>query len=238
MKPLYYFILLLIPSSLFSQLNSYSAVQNGYAALNSFYNIVGSEPIVFNNGRQVEGTPFYSDTWMKGIITMRDGNSYKGHGIRLDLLENKVHFLGEDGKPRVCNTPVDRIILLDSSKDQMYSFIYSSALPRQPDFKEIGWLEIMTQGAAASLLKYQKKEKEEIFNYSGPGTDRIKTQRRYYVLASNHIYKVNSIRDIQDVFKSHSPEVDEYVKKEKPSWKNDADIIALIAYYNSLPAKQ
>ncbi|HYF32440.1 MAG TPA: hypothetical protein VD993_15050 [Chitinophagaceae bacterium] len=239
MKPFYFLILLLAPSLGFGQLNAINNARGAYQALNSFYNIVGSEPILINNAnnRSVDGTPFFSETWMKGIITMRDGKSYRGHGIRLDLTTNKVHFLTEEGKQMLCNTSIERLILMDSVKDAMFSFIHTSALPKQTDLKEPGWLEIMTQGTA-SLLKFQKKEREEVWSYTGPPSERIKAQKKYYVLMGDRMHKVSSIGDIRDVFKSHAKELDEYIRNEKPSWKNDADLIALVAFYNSLPAKQ
>jgi hypothetical protein len=31
--------------------------------------------------------------------------------------------------------------------------------------------------------------------------------------------------------------MEEYVRKQKPGWKNEADVIALVAHYNSLLEK-
>lgn len=238
MKRLYGVILLLVPFYLFSQRNGFGAgfseVQSGFSGLKSFYNVVNSEPITApNNPRQIDGTPYFNDTWMKGIITLSDGKSYSGQKLRLDLLSNKVHFVGPDGREQVCAQLVDRLILLDTVTDQVYSFVHSSALPVHPDLRDFAWLEALAQGNAR-FFKYQKKELTESAAYASTPVDKIKTQVRYYILFDNKLQRVSSIRDVQQVLSSGSKEVEEYIRKNKPSWKDETDIIALVSYFNSL----
>ena len=243
MKRLYCLLLILAPSALFAQRNGGAAngfgagmsdVQNGFSGLKSFYNVVNSEPITSpNNPRQVEGTPFFNDSWMKGIITLKDGNSYSGQKLRLDLLENRVHFIGPDGKEKVCSDIVDRLILLDTVNDQVYTFVHSSALPIHPDLRDYAWLEVLAQGSAR-LFKFHKKELAEVSVYAGAPVDKIKTQARYYLFFGNKLTKINSIRDIQEILTARGKEVGEYINRNKPSWKDETDIIGLVAYFNSL----
>lgn len=237
MKPFYFSLFLLIPFYLFSQGNGFGAgfseVQSGYSRLGSFYNVVNSEPITApNNPRHIEGTPFFSEMWMKGILTLNDGKSYSGQQLKLDLLSNKVHFIGDDGKEKVCANPVDRLILLDSIRDQVYTFVHSSALPPHADLRDFAWLEALSQGTAR-LFKHYKKELNEVSTYGGAPYERIKTVTKYYLVFDNRLYRVNNVREIQKIL-LHKKEIEEYIKKEKPSWKEESDIIALVSYYNSL----
>ena len=241
MKPIPYLLLCLLPMALFAQRGGgngfgagFSEVQSGFSGLKSFYNVVNSEPITApSNPRQLEGTPYFNEMWMKGILTLNDGKSYSGQKLRLDLLENRVHFIGPDGKEKVCANNVDRLILLDTVNDQVFTFVHSSALPVHPDFRDFAWLEALAQGPAR-LFKYHKKELSEVATYATAPVDRIKTQTRYYLLFDNKLQKVNSLRDVQEILFSRSKELNEYIKKNKLSWKNETDIIALISYFNSL----
>ncbi len=238
MKGLYCLLLCLVPVAMYGQRNGFGAgfseVQSGFSGLKSFYNVVNSEPITApSNPRQFEGTPWFNEVWMKGILTLSDGKSYSGQKLKLDLLDNRVHFIGPDGKEKVCSGPVDRLILLDTVADQVYTFVHSSALPVHPDFRDFAWLETLAQGPAR-LFKYHKKEFAEVSVYASNSIDRIKTQIRYYLLFDNKLQKVSSIRDVQEILATRNKELSEYVKKNKPSWKNESDIITLISYFNSL----
>lgn len=241
MKPLYYFILLLVPSVTFGQRGfgaGFNSVQNGFSSLNSFYNVVNSEPVtVPTYPKEVEGTPFFHEEWLKGIITMSDGKSYKGESIKLDLMNNKLYFM-EGSQAKACTEPVDRLILLDSATNRVYIFLHSTALPPHADLRDYAWVEALVMGDAR-LLKYTKKEINEYSNYGGAPTMRIKTVTRYYVQYKNQLQKVASVGDIQDILRDkYKKEVQEYVKQEKPSWKNESQVSSLVAYFNSLSEKQ
>jgi hypothetical protein len=240
MKSFHCLLLLLFPVSMFAQRGGgngfgagFSEMQNGFSGLKSFYNVVNSEPITApNNPRQLEGTPYFSDMWMKGVITLSDGKSYSGQKLRLDLLENKVHFIDDDGKEKVCSDVVDKLVLLDTTRDLAFAFVHSSSLPIHPDLRDFAWLESLGQGQAR-LFKYYKKELAEVSVYASNSIDRIKTQVRYYLLFDNKLQKVSSVRHIQDILTTRKAELSEYIRKNKPSWKNETDIVDLVSYFNS-----
>jgi hypothetical protein len=217
---------LLIPALSFAQGANgfgvgFNEVQKGYSGLGSFFNVVNSEPITApNNPRQLNGTPFFSDEWMKGIITLSNGKSYRGEQMRLDLLNTRLYFLNQQGKEQVCVS-------------QVYTFIHSFVLPVHPDLKDSVWLQVLQPGKV-QLVKFQKKELVEKSTYASAPVDVIKTQTRYYLWYDNRLYKVASFRDLLNVFVAHKAELEAYLNKQSPSWKNEADIIDVVAYYNSL----
>jgi hypothetical protein len=141
--------------------------------------------------------------------------------------------LNQQGKEQVCVSLVDRVILLDSVTNQVYTFIHSFVLPVHPDLKDSVWLQVLQPGKV-QLVKFQKKELVEKSTYASAPVDVIKTQTRYYLWYDNRLYKVASFRDLLNVFVAHKAELEAYLNKQSPSWKNEADIIDVVAYYNSL----
>lgn len=215
----------------------YSDVQNGFSGMRSFLNVVNSEPITApNNPHQLNGSPYFSNEWMKGVVVLSDGKSYKGEQMRVDLLNTRLFFLNPQGQEKVCVSPVDQVLLLDTVNSQLFNFIHSAALPVHPDLRDSAWLQVIQTGKA-QLMKYQKKELVERATYASAPEDIIKTQTRYYVLQGNRVHKVASFRDLRNIFIDHKTEVDGYISKQQPSWKNEEDIVNLVAYYNSLEAK-
>ena len=231
-------LFLLFPAFTLAQGNGfgigYSDVQNGFSGLRSFFNVVSSEPITApNNPHQLDGSPYFRDEWMKGIITLSNGQSYRGEQMRLDLLNTKLFFINQEGREKVCVSPVDRVILLDSVNSKAHTFVHSFVLPVHPDLKDSVWLEVLQPGKA-QLVKYQKKELVEKSSYASAPVDVIKTQTRYYLWYDNRLFKVSSFRDLREVFAAHKTELQAYLDKEKPSWKEEAHIINVVSYYNSL----
>jgi len=212
----------------------YADVQGGFSGLRSMFNVVNSEPITApTNPRQLDGSPYFSNEWMKGIITLSNGTSYRGEQLRLDLLNTRLFFLNQEGKEKVCVSQVDRVILLDSVNNRVHTFIHSFVLPVHGDFKDSVWLEVLQPGKA-QLLKFQKKDLVEKADYASAPIDVIKTQTKYYLWYDNRLVKVASFRDVRNFFTAHKAELEAYINKQDPSWKNEEDIIKVMAYYNSL----
>jgi hypothetical protein len=238
MKAFRFLFFLLMPALVHAQGNGFGSnfdqAQNGFSGLKSFYNVVNSEPITAPvNPRQLQGSPFFSDEWLKGIITLSDGKSYSAQQLKIDLLNTKLYFINQSGQEKLCISPVDRVILLDSVTGQVHTFIHSLVLPAHPELKDSVWLEVLQPGKA-ELVKYHKKELIEKSSYASAPVDVIKTQTRYYLVHNERIYKVNSFRDLRNIFIMRDKEMDEYFSKGQRSWKSEADIATVVAYYNSI----
>ncbi|HEY0677113.1 MAG TPA: hypothetical protein VGD17_02460 [Chitinophagaceae bacterium] len=238
MKLFYFTMLFMAPFIANGQGNGFGAgfseVQNGYSRLGSFFNVVNSEPVTApNNPRQIEGSPYFSEVWMKGIITLNNGQSYSGSQLKVDLLNTKVIFIDNEGKQKVCNSPVNKILLLDTTTGQVHAFVHSFELPISLDLKDSAWLEILQPGRT-QLLKHHKKEMVEVSSYASVSVDRIKTQPRYYLQHDNRLFKVNSFRDLREILKSHNKAIEEYMKKTRPQWKDESHIRSFVSYINTL----
>src|SRR5215212_8987631 len=64
----------------------------------SLYFIVGGVPFV--NAKfvsLVEGTPYYKDEWLKGSLVSTEGKEFKNLLLKLDLVDNEVHYQDEKG---------------------------------------------------------------------------------------------------------------------------------------------
>lgn len=238
MKAFRFLLVLLSPAIALAQGNGFGSnfnqAQNGFSGLKSFYNVVNSEPVTApNNPRQLQGSPFFNDDWLKGIITLSDGKSYSAQQLKIDLLNTKLYFINLYGQEKVCVSQVDRVMLLDSANDAVHTFIHSDVLPDHPDLKDSAWLEVLQPGKA-ELIKYHKKELVEKSSYASSPVDVIKTQNRYYISLNDRLYKVSNFREVRNVFFAHGKEIDEYLRNKQPSWKKEGDVAGLVAYYNSI----
>ena len=101
--------------------------QDVHMSPNLFY-VSGGEPFVnakFVN--LVEGTPYFTDEWLKGIAFDAASQEYKDIKFKIDLIDNTLHYLDDKEKEYVATVPLRELILTDSSGNN-YRFIHSIAL--------------------------------------------------------------------------------------------------------------
>src|SRR3990170_9166660 len=89
-------------------------------------------------------SPFFSDRWMKAALFLINGKVQNGLAVKLDLFENKIYFLDEEGNENVSTTPVKEILLADTANNKIYRLIHSSALNAAG--AEAGWYQLLCAG--------------------------------------------------------------------------------------------
>jgi hypothetical protein len=86
-----------------------------------FYMLNG-KPLLFNSAVEImEGTPFFKDEWMPGLAQLNDSSLRRGAGLKLNLLENRVHILS-GGRELVVNDTLLRLTLTDTVSGKEYHF--------------------------------------------------------------------------------------------------------------------
>lgn len=122
----------------------------------AFLRTVGGEPLMNTKFvRLVEGTPYFSDNWMKGNVIIEE-SEYRNLLLRVNILETTLEFMDKKGEAMVCTNPVKRVVLKDSIKGVQYNFTHSAFLPEIPEFKRCWLMELVI--GKASLYKIKKTD--------------------------------------------------------------------------------
>src|SRR5690606_13635592 len=109
MKQIIIFVLLLAHSSLFGQKVN---VEDDRSLDNRTLLTAGGVPLSSTKYFKIAGgTPYFSDTWMKGTIVTPQKMEFKNLRLKIDLLENIIVFLTTDNQERINTENVDKIIL-------------------------------------------------------------------------------------------------------------------------------
>src|SRR5438045_1206416 len=67
-----------------------------------FY-VVGGAPIAnYRYVRLVEGSPYFSDNWMRAVTISSKGARSKPYLMKIDLAANELHFLNERNEEMIC----------------------------------------------------------------------------------------------------------------------------------------
>jgi hypothetical protein len=199
----------------------------------TFFRVVGGEPISNTKFvRLVDGTPYFSDRWMKGNVIVEE-SEYRNVFLRVNILETSLEFMDQKGEQMVCTMPIKKVVLTDSLKGSQFHFIHSSFLPENAETKQ-SWLLELASGQA-KLYKHEKKMITENRPYNSATTEqRILNSFTYYVLFENQLRRVKKTGDIAELLVSKKSDLLEYIKTNKLSAKDEKDMARLINYYNTL----
>src|SRR5689334_22241986 len=97
--------------SLLAQKTVDVAEGNNSAMSPSFFTVVNGEPVVFAKfAKIVDGTPYFSDEWMKGNVVVNGGSEYAGVYLKLDLYNNEVHYRDPKGNELIAATSIQKLI--------------------------------------------------------------------------------------------------------------------------------
>lgn len=207
----------------------------GSAAPNAtFLQTMQGQPITQKNATvYTDGTPFYTNNWLKATIITADGQRHKDVSVRMNLLEGNVHYKDANGAEMVNVSPVNEVIMQDLD-GRIITFVHSSAIHAA----ELGnvWLQQLSlQGGRVSVFKYIKKEVKEMKAYGSATTEIFVTDEiKYYLLSDNNLQKVKKLRDITEVLSAKGSELTRYIREQSLKDKTETDMGRLVDYYNSL----
>jgi hypothetical protein len=182
----------------------------------------------------VEGSPYFNEEWLKGVLVGQNGQEYKGLQIKLDLIENSIHYKDEKGNELITTTPIKEVVLTDALGNN-YKFVHSSSLPETATNLKKGWYLWLCSGTA-SLYKYYDKNILEHTPYNSATTEqKVRTTEKYLVLYNNAFVEVKKLKDAPAVLANKKTELEEFLKnKDSKDLSLDDRFLALVEYYNSL----
>jgi len=229
------FVILLCssPISLPAQKTVDVAEGNASAMSPSFFSVVGGEPVVFAKfAKIVDGTPYFSDEWMKGNVVINGDKQFTGVYLKLDLYNNEVHYRDVKGSELVAVTPIQRLILFDSSSQLVFNFVNGAYINTTSHAK--GWYQLLTEGKV-SVFKQIKKQMNENKPYGSATIERsVSTSFQYFALSEGNLIQIKKCKEIPDVLSDKKDELSKYIKTNNLSGKTDDDYRTVFNYYNGL----
>ena len=199
---------------------------------NTFYS-VGGEPFVnVKFVRLISGTPYFSDEWMKGTGVSGTGVTYKAGVLKLDLFDNKVHFLDAGGNEMISTSPLKELLLTDTLSGKSYHFVHSS-LFASPTIKQ-GWYLLLAAGTIG-LYQYFSKMISETKPYGSATTEQhIITKDEYYVYHNATLQQIKKPKDLPAILTDHKKELEEFLNKNSKNGSLAEQLIASVNFYNNL----
>ena len=237
MRALFFLLFILTAMGALSQTKTVDVdKQDMSAGSDRFYTIGGTPVTNTKYVRVIEGSPFFSEAWMKGKLSLSTGEMYDSLWLRLDLLENELHFISKEGKELIATTPVRGVTLKDSVTGSQYHFVHSSFL-QMPKNMEAGWYQLLIAGPATLYKRVVKIMNENKPYGSATVEQTIKTSGQYFVSVNGFFTRIKKFKELPDALKDKATELNTYTSSQNLSGRSEADYSRLVSYYNRLVEK-
>ena len=180
----------------------------------------------------VEGSPYFKDDWMKGMVMINGGQEFAGVYFKLDLYDNEVHFKNQSGAELVATTTIKKLTLFDSTTQEVYNFI--NGLFIIANNKLTGWYQTLADGKVSLFKQYKKQLREDRPYGSATFEQSIFTSSLYFVLVNGDFKEVKKLKDLPGILSDKKDLVSQYIKTNNLSGKTDEDFVNVINYFNGL----
>ena len=200
----------------------------------SLFMVVGGTPFVTARfAKVVSGTPFFSDEWLKGTVAVNGGHEYAGLLLKLDLLDNELHYMDTKGIEMIATSALQKVLLFDTLTQRVFAFINSSFINAGTPVQK-GWYQLLVQGEVTLFKQYHKIIREDKPYNSATVEQYIDTSPRYFVLYKNSFAEIKKMKDLPDIFKDRKEQLVKYIKDNKLTGKTDEDYSVIVNFYIEL----
>ncbi|MEQ8927830.1 MAG: hypothetical protein RLO81_18580 [Fulvivirga sp.] len=186
---------------------------------------------------KLEGTFYLNDEWIVGDLWLKNNKVIKGFPLKYDLKNQLLEINTEHGI-KVCQLPlIEKFVIKEPLKDSVK--YYNTSVVNNVTFDlPQGICEVLVNDKV-KVLKYQYLEiKEATYNAAinmGERNDKVLKKERLYAVVRDEVFELkNKVGKNEEVFGDKTAQVEDFAKKNGLKLKEDAEIIKVFEYYNSL----
>lgn len=180
--------------------------------------------------RIAEGTPFFSERWMQGKVLLENGAISALLSLRLNLVENAVHYMDKDGAEMVISAPLRYLVMTDPEGRQ-YNFLHGDQLTDDKELKD-AWFQVLVN-ADISLCRLTRKAIRQSGSYGTTITEQtIQTTETYFVKRKNDFIRIRKWDDLLAVMDDKKDLVRSYSREHHLNGRNEKEYIEILDYYN------
>jgi len=198
---------------------------------------INGQPVKETGYSEIQGDPYLISDWTNGYVTL-EGNRKATADLKFDIVSNIILFKGKDGEPLELKDKAKSFALQPANTNvtKLMPVVFVNGLPAVDKQSEDSFYQQIA-GGKIGLVKYYKKviDEQPGSSYTSSTTRRFKLLQTYYIFKNNKLTAIEpGKKAFAALFDDHAKQYDEFLKGNNISFKNDADLQKLFAWYNSL----
>lgn len=191
--------------------------------------------IVSTDYSNIEGFPYLYENWNKGLVKLIDGRTVRNLDLKYDLLTDELLFKNLKNGEMLRFAESVIAFKLDSSAQNNTELQFKNGYKPANGNSSTSYYQVLFDGGTPLLKRREKSVLEKKVYNSATSTKSFEEAETYYLSKSNGLIKIRrDKKQILAVLVDHAAELEEYIKANNLNLKNEAQLIQLIGYYNSL----
>jgi len=183
--------------------------------------------------RVTAGTPFFKEKFMHAVLFDFEGSRYRCNAARLNLLDNEINFLADDGKENTATTPIRSLVLTDDNNGAQYSFVLGRELAPADRGLDNVWFEVLVNNETGLCLQMKKKIHETPAYGTATTDEDIMTIETYYLRRNGTLIPVKSWGELQNQLQDQQPLLTQYIHDHHLKGRSADDWTQLVTAYNN-----
>lgn len=193
-------------------------------------------PILTIKYTDVEGSPFLFEDWTKGVVKLANGKTYSDVLLKYDLVADQLLF--KDLKSDQALEFIDPLVefklqaTLAGNNDLL---LFRNGYMAANGQSTTSFYKVLFDGGT-QLLKRNEKRITETKEYSSASiVKKFDESETYYLSRNKEVIKIKKDKaQVLSALVNHTDKLEQHIKAQKLNLKNEADLVKLIAYFNTL----
>jgi hypothetical protein len=210
-------------------------VQDDFQHKINLYDVNG-RPIA-NEAPETQGSPLFVTKWKPGWIRLADSRFFPGVQLKLDLQKQVVHYKRGDGDDiEVEPGQVKELAILDTVAGVAVLYQFVSGFQPIDNQTAISFYLLLDSGGICLFESLRKELKQDKDDFSGETHREYAFYSDYYVFHRGQMVRIKKdLKFFVELTNDKHDQMEDYLKKNKVSFKSAEDIRQFIHYYNGLP---
>ncbi|WP_316841061.1 hypothetical protein [Pedobacter gandavensis] len=206
-----------------------NAMSQAGAGGNMLLNDNLGRPIAGREYVDIKGSPFLTEDWIKGIVKLENGDTFKDIDLKLNVKDYILLFKGKNNEALA--------FVKKPLEFRLYDRLFRTGYNLADKSDQNAYYEVLYDGGA-KLLKLISKDIKEAREYNSATTTKtfVETAKYYIAIDGNSLVEITrSKNSILGALKGPKVEqVKKYLSENKLNLKDDADLVKIFAYYDSI----
>lgn len=192
-------------------------------------------PVFSRHYTDVQGSPYFSDSWLKGEVKLTNGETYKNMDLKYDQVSDELIFKNSKNEAMSFITPVSEFKLINASASGPETIDFRRGYKPADGNTEKSFYQVLSDGETPLLKRWSKKVVESKPYSSATVIKTFEQVQVYYLVKSGIPLKIRRDKKaLLEVLKDYSTQLDEFIKANNINLKTESGLRMLVYYYNSL----
>jgi hypothetical protein len=196
---------------------------------------INGRPIA-NKYPDVNGTPFFNETYKYAIITLVRGRVFTKVKTRIDLVSNETHFISENGVGAFLERGIVKEVSYDDTTETgIVHYTFKTGFPAIDKQTRDNFYLVMAEGRYGMLKSISKRVTTRRNDFANETLKEFETYEDYYCYVNGEMKRWKKEKEfVLAEMADKKQQVDQFILANKINFRSAESVAKLVNYYNSL----